>query len=134
MKLKRVLAGLMAAVTAVTASVCGMSVSAEAYTNIDIWKNYEALPSGKEITLTLEPRLNESTSESKVYKIPVAKSGTFKMEISADTYYVQASFVKKQVTAQYEYPSTRVYKRSNAPIRLKSRTMLFGFCQGTVKI
>ena len=38
------------------------------------------------------------------------------------------------LTAQYEYPNARVYKRSNAPIRLKSRTMLFGFYQGMVKI
>ena len=97
MKLKEVLAGTVAVITAVTASIYGMSVSAGAYTNIDIWKNYEALQSGKEITLALEPRQNESTSESVIYKIPVGKSGTFKMEISADTYYVQASFVKKQV-------------------------------------
>ncbi len=125
MKLKRVLAGLMAAVTAVTASVCGMSVSAEAYTNIDIWKNYEALPSGKEITLTLEPRLNESTSESKVYKIPVAKSGTFKMEISADTYYVQASFVKKQVVEKNDGSTSTWEEVNNNDIQV---SMTSGSC------
>ena len=95
MKLKKVLAGLMAAVTAVTASVCGLSVSAGA---IDIWKNYDVLKNDKKITLTLEPRQNSSTSETIVYMIPVAKSGTLHMDISSETYYVKASFVKKQVT------------------------------------
>lgn len=95
MKLKRILAGLMAAVTAVTASVCWMSIGAGA---IDIWKNYDVLKNDKKITLTLEPRQNSSTSETIIYMIPVAKSGTLHMDISSETYYVKASFVKKQVT------------------------------------
>lgn len=95
MKLKKVLAGVMVAVTAVTASVCGLSVSAGAYADIDISGNYDVLKSGRKKTLTLEPRQNASTSETVVYKFPVSKSGTFHMDISSDTYYVKASFVKK---------------------------------------
>lgn len=88
-------AGVIAA-SAVTASLGCMTVEAGA-AKIDISEEYEILKSGKEINLTLEPRQNASTSETIIYKLPVGESGTLHMDISSDTYYVQASFVKKQV-------------------------------------
>lgn len=91
------LAGVIAASAAV-ASVGCLTVGAGAYADIDIWNEYDILKSGKEITLTLEPQKNANTSKTIVYKLPVDENGTLYMDVSSETYYVQASFVKKQVT------------------------------------
>lgn len=91
------LAGVIAASAAVASAGC-LTVGAGAYADIDIWNEYDILKSGKEITLTLEPQKNANTSKTIVYKLPVDENGTLYMDVSSETYYVQASFVKKQVT------------------------------------
>lgn len=90
MKLKKVLAGLMAAATAVTVSVCGLSVSAGA--SFSIPDNAEIIQSGKETHITLQPRRNLNTSETAVYCFNVSEKGKVRLDYSSETYYVSAEF------------------------------------------